>query len=60
MKMVAEYLEKAQHFERLAAEEKNPRFKADLEAQANAYRMLVRERAGREGLPMPAELDLKS
>ena len=51
MKMVAEYLEKALHFEQMAAQEKNPSLKADLEAQASAYRALAKERARREGLP---------
>jgi hypothetical protein len=49
MKMVAEYLEKAMHFEQLAARENNPKLKADLEAQAKAYRKLAKERAERKG-----------
>ena len=53
MKMVAEYLEKALNFERLAAEEINPALKAQLEAQAAAYRKLAVERAQRENLPYP-------
>ena len=41
MKMLAEYLEKAIAFERIAADEKDARLKADLEKQAAAYRKLV-------------------
>ena len=53
MKMVAEYVEKALNFERLAAEETNPELKAQLEAQAASYRKLAVERARRENLPYP-------
>ena len=45
MKMVAEYLEKALSFEQLAAVEKDPKLKADLQRQAAAYRKLASERA---------------
>jgi hypothetical protein len=54
MKMVAEYLEKALDFERLAAAENNPELKAALMTQAEAYRKLTADRALREKLtPMP-------
>jgi len=43
MKMLAEYLEKA--FERMAADEKDAKLKADLEKQAAAYRKLAVQRA---------------
>jgi hypothetical protein len=53
MKMIAEYLENALKFERLAAEEHNPELKAQLEKQAIAYRKLAAERASKLGLPPP-------
>ncbi len=49
MKMVAEYLEKAQEFERFAASETDLRRKADLQAQATAYRKLAEKRAKDHG-----------
>jgi hypothetical protein len=45
--MVAEYLEHALQFERMAAQEADPKLKALLEAQAVAYRKLA-EKRGRE------------
>ena len=45
MKAIAEYLERAHHFERMAAAEKNPRLKARLVRQANAYHTLAMKRA---------------
>jgi hypothetical protein len=54
MKMVAEYLEKALNFEHLAANEPDPKLKADLAAQATAYRKLAAERALKQPLsPLP-------
>jgi hypothetical protein len=53
MKMIAEYLENAIRFERLAADEPNPKLKADFEKQAAAYRKLAGERANKLGLPTP-------
>jgi len=50
MKMLAEYLENATTFERLADAEKDAKVKADLIAQAKAYRDLATERATRFGL----------
>jgi len=52
MKMLAEYLEKAITFERMAAEEKDAKLKADLEKQAIAYRNLAAEHAKRLKLPV--------
>src|SRR3954470_6218097 len=49
MKMVAEYVEHALQFERLAAHEKNPQLKADLEKQAAAYRRLAADEQKRWG-----------
>jgi hypothetical protein len=36
VKMIAEYLENAQKFERMAADEENPKIKAQFEKQAQA------------------------
>jgi hypothetical protein len=41
MKMVAEYLEHALNFERMAAAESDPQLKANFEKQAAAYRKLA-------------------
>jgi hypothetical protein len=41
--MIAEYLENAFKFERMAAEETDPKLKANLEKQAVAYRKLASE-----------------
>jgi len=46
MKMVAEYLEHALRFEKLAAEETDPALKDALTQQAEAYRRLAAKRAG--------------
>jgi DICT domain-containing protein len=54
MKMIAEYLEHALNFERLAAQENNPEIRAQFETQAAAYRKLVAERAAKYGLPAPS------
>jgi hypothetical protein len=53
MKMLAEYLENAIKFERLAAEEKDPALKADFERQATSYRKLAEKRAKEYGLQVP-------
>jgi hypothetical protein len=56
MKMVAEYLEHALAFERMAADEPNPEIKAQFEKQAAAYRKLAEGRAEQRGFkprPMP-------
>jgi hypothetical protein len=45
MKTVAEYIEHAREFERLAAMETNAQTKAELESQAAAYRGLAADRA---------------
>ena len=50
MKMVAEYLEKAISFEQMALLENDPKVKADLLAQAAAYRHLAAERVLRDPL----------
>jgi hypothetical protein len=45
MQRLAEYLENARQFERLAADERNPEIKAQFEKQAAAYRKLAERRA---------------
>jgi bacterioferritin (cytochrome b1) len=57
MKMIAEYLEHALNFERMAAEETNPAIKAVFEKQAAAYRKLIAARAKQFGLDDPRYLD---
>ena len=54
MKMIAEYLEHAIQFERLAAEATDPTLKESLHNQAIAYRKLASERAERLHLPLPS------
>jgi hypothetical protein len=41
-------------FERLAAQEADPKLKAQFAEQAKAYRELAAERAARYGLPPPS------
>jgi len=53
MKMVAEYIEQAIRFEQMAAQEKDPKLRADFEKQALAYRKLARDRAKKYGFPAP-------
>jgi hypothetical protein len=55
MKMLAEYLENAAKFERMAVGETDPKLKADLDKQAVAYRKLAVERAKQHGYEMPPE-----
>jgi hypothetical protein len=57
MKMLAEYLENAIKFERLAAEEKDAVLKAELEKQAIAYRKLAEKRAKKYNLALPQKSD---
>ena len=53
MKLIAEYLEHAINFERMAAAEKNPQLKAAFEKQAAAYRKLAEDRTKKRGLDDP-------
>jgi hypothetical protein len=53
MKMVAEYLEHALNFERMAAAESDPQLKANFEKQAAAYRKLATARAKELGMEPP-------
>jgi hypothetical protein len=45
MQKLAEYLENARQFERLAAEETNPEIQIQFEKQAQAYRNIAERRA---------------
>jgi hypothetical protein len=54
MKMVAEHLEHALAFERMAAEEVRPEAKAQFRKQAAAYRKLAEGRAEKIGLEPPS------
>lgn len=51
--MIAEYLEHALQFERMASEETDATLKEALLGQARAYRKLANERADRLNLPAP-------
>ena len=55
MKMLAEYLEHALEFERMAAREQNPEIKAQLQKQAEAYRKLAISRAKALGMEPPGK-----
>jgi len=56
MKMIAEYLERAQQFELLASQVlDDPELKSRLEQQARAYRKLAAKRAKQLGVPPPDE-----
>jgi hypothetical protein len=55
MKMIAEYLDNATKFERMAARERDPKLKAELESQAVAYRKLAEQRARKYGYAMPPQ-----
>ena len=56
MKMIAEYLEHALNFERLAAAEDDPELKASLMKQAVSYRKLAADRALKDKLsPLPRQ-----
>ena len=59
MKMIAEYLEHANSFERMAAEEVKPELKVAFQKQAATYRSLAAERAKRYGLTDPAHVEKK-
>ena len=53
MKMVAEYLEHALNFERMAAGETNSQIKTVFEQQAATYRKLAADRTKKYGLDDP-------
>jgi hypothetical protein len=54
MKLVSEYLERAQEFEHLAASEKDPKTKQKLTEQVAAYKELAAQRAKQTKVPRPA------
>jgi hypothetical protein len=56
--MVAEYLEQALHFERMAAEATDPKLKESLKQQAAAYRKLAEKRAAELKLLPINQLDV--
>jgi hypothetical protein len=60
MKMVAEYLEHAHRFERMAAFESNPTLKAQLTEQAEAYYKLAAKRAESLGASIPPRPAVRS
>jgi len=51
VKLIAEYLEQAVRFERMAAEATDPKLKNSLQEQALAYRKLAQKRAAEIDLP---------
>ena len=53
--MLAAYSEHAMEFERMAATEKDPQVRAQLEKQAKEYRNLAIARAKRLGMDLPEE-----
>ena len=53
MDLVLRYLESALRLRNLAAVEKDPKLRADLENQAEAYRQLAVQRAKERDLPLP-------
>jgi hypothetical protein len=55
MKLVAEYLDRALQFERMADAAQDPQLRDQLTQQAAAYRKLATKRALQLGLPAPDE-----
>ena len=53
MKLVAEYLERVAHFQRLAGTEKDPAVREQLLEQVEAYYKLAANRAKNLGQPIP-------
>jgi hypothetical protein len=53
MKLIAEYLDHAHQFERMAEHESDAKLKAAFEKQAKAYHALAAKRALEKGLPLP-------
>ena len=53
MQLVTDYLERAIHFERMAAKETDPKFKALLQKSAEDYFKLAEKRAKELGQPIP-------
>jgi hypothetical protein len=57
MKLVAEYLDRALQFERMADGTEDPKLRDQLMQQAAAYRKLASKRALNLGLPPPDDPD---
>lgn len=57
VKLIAEYLERAHQFERMADHENDPKLRADFEKQARAYHKLAEKRALETRLPLPKHKD---
>jgi hypothetical protein len=55
MKMLAEYFDTATKFEQMAAQENDPKLKAEFERQATAYRKLAEKRAKEYGHKPPSD-----
>jgi hypothetical protein len=55
VKLVAEYLEQALQFERMAQETEDVALKDGLLKQAAAYRKLAEKRAAKVGMPVPPQ-----
>jgi hypothetical protein len=57
MRLVAEYLEQARHFESIAAQEHYLPLRRGFERQADAYRRLAVVKAKQLGMPLPTIID---
>jgi hypothetical protein len=55
MKMLTEYLENAVQFEQMAADQKDPKLKAEFERKAASYRKRAEKRAKEYALKMPPD-----
>jgi len=53
MKLVAEYLDRALQFERMAEDTSDPKLKAQFLEQCDAYRKLAAKRAAQLNAPTP-------
>jgi hypothetical protein len=60
MKLLAEYLDRAVALERLAADEQDSKFMAELLNQAAAYRKMAAKRAEQYGLPSPSPPEISN
>jgi hypothetical protein len=54
MRTVIDYLERAQHFERLAEAERDAELKRLMQNQADGYRKLAERRATKPDRPIPS------
>ena len=57
MKLLTEYIERALELENLAEGEADPKFKANLLRQADAYRQLAAHLAEQYGLPFASPIE---